>query len=370
MIADEAQTCPSCGQQSPAVAKWCEECGHDLAAEPKPECVTCGEAAVEDDGYCHSCGHRQPGPRDHVEVVDGSVAAVSDRGQRHHHNEDAVAVAVAGDGAVVLVVCDGVSSTPGSAEISQVAASVTADTLLEWLDKPERPPSGVAADDEALLAALDTARSEVDRASQQTQVDDLNPPSSTLVTAVARMIAGDGDSDNGERSVAVSVMWLGDSRVYWLDGDRARLLTVDHEIDGALTRWLGADAADHRPEIIHETFTADDDADLIVCSDGMWRYFHPELGQPAPDLVRRLKADGLAGLALVRAMVDFANECGGHDNISVAHWAPGSPDSTDGSTVDAEKPDPPDEGADQVADQTTDPASEQAEDDPPEEPTI
>src|SRR2546429_7509589 len=55
-----------------------------------------------------------PSARDHAEVDLGPAAGVSDRGLRHHRNEDAMALAAeqAPDGpAVVAVVCDGVSSS-------------------------------------------------------------------------------------------------------------------------------------------------------------------------------------------------------------------------------------------------------------------
>lgn len=308
----DTRTCPSCGQLSQASATWCEACGHELGVEPNPACVSCGEPAVEGDGYCHSCGHRQPEPRDHVELADGSIVAVSDRGQRHHHNEDAVAVATTDDGTVILVVCDGVSSTPGSAEISAVAATAAAEALAGSVID-DSPSDGAAASDETLRAAVASAQSESGAASLDMEIDELNPPSSTLVAAVARA--------NG-RNVAVSVVWLGDSRAYWIDAGDARLLTVDHEVEGALTRWVGIDASNHVPQTVHHEFEVTDEADLVVCSDGMWRYFDPDLGQPAADLLARLKADDLTGLDLVRALVDYANEQGGHDNISVAHWAP------------------------------------------------
>lgn len=322
----DTRTCLSCGQLSPTSATWCEACGHELGDEPKPECVTCGEPAVEDDGYCHSCGHRQPVDRDHVELIDGPISAVSDRGQRHHHNEDAVAVVRVDEDTAVLVVCDGVSSTPGSADISALAATATAESLATAA-RAGIPPEHMAVAGNALEAAVEAAQFEAGAAAIASTIDELNPPSTTLVAAVARKKAG---------TVLVSVVWLGDSRVYWIDGEHVvEQLTVDHEIDGALTRWVGVDASHHAPQVAHYEFPLSPGADLIVCSDGMWRYFAPELGGPAGELVSRLKGDGLGGLDLVRAMVDHANERGGHDNISVAHWAPGSYDGTTGTTVEA-----------------------------------
>ncbi len=323
MTDSDTRTCPSCGQLAPASATWCEACGHQLDSETKPECVACGEPAVEDDGYCHLCGHRQPGPRDHVETVDGPVSAVSDRGQRHHHNEDAVAVVSVDDGTAVLVVCDGVSSTPGSARISALAATTTAESLAAAATDGA-PPEGMAVPREALEAAVEAAQAATGAASLDMEIDELNPPSTTLVAAVVR---------RQDRTVLVSVVWLGDSRAYWLDGDDVHLLTVDHEVNGALTRWVGVDAVHHAPQVAHHEFPRNDRADVVVCSDGMWRYFAPELGEPAGELVARLKEEGLGGLDLVRAMVDHANDRGGHDNISVAHWAPDSSDGVRGTTV-------------------------------------
>lgn len=77
-------------------------------------CVACRSGRVDTDGYCENCGHAQPRERDHMEQELGSVAAVSDRGLRHHRNEDAFAVSSTalpdGSPAVVAIVCDGVSS--------------------------------------------------------------------------------------------------------------------------------------------------------------------------------------------------------------------------------------------------------------------
>src|SRR5213075_966385 len=62
-----------------------------------------------------------PSSRDHAEVDLGPAAGVSDRGRRHHRNEDAMALAAeqAPDGpAVVAVACDGASSSARPDEAS------------------------------------------------------------------------------------------------------------------------------------------------------------------------------------------------------------------------------------------------------------
>ncbi|WP_455567406.1 zinc-ribbon domain-containing protein, partial [Streptomyces anandii] len=93
-----------------------------VAEEGATVCVACRAGRVDSDGYCENCGHAQPRERDHMEQEDGPVAAVSDRGLRHHRNEDAFAVGRAalpdGSPAVVAVVCDGVSSATRPDEAS------------------------------------------------------------------------------------------------------------------------------------------------------------------------------------------------------------------------------------------------------------
>src|SRR5512142_3334436 len=74
-----------------------------------------------------------PPSRDHVEVDLGPAAGVSNRGLRHHRNEDAMALdtAQAPDGpAVVAVVCDGVSSSARPDQASLVAADAALPVLL------------------------------------------------------------------------------------------------------------------------------------------------------------------------------------------------------------------------------------------------
>ena len=66
---------------------------------------------VHDDGYCSVCGMKQPALHDHEEFIMDGAVAITDRGQRHHRNEDAVAIARRPDGRLVAVVCDGVSMT-------------------------------------------------------------------------------------------------------------------------------------------------------------------------------------------------------------------------------------------------------------------
>jgi len=318
--------CGNCGESAPADATWCEACGHELGVEPKPACVSCGEREVDvEEGYCLSCGYRQPRERDHLVVAEGPLVAISDRGRRHHHNEDAVALGTdPATGAVVIVVCDGVSSTSGSAEASAAAATATRDHVVGALAAHTTADlvAGVDIDAAELLTAAVAAGQADAAASPEPDIAPMSdgPPSSTLVAVLARPVpaAVETDGDGGDGGLELTTAWVGDSRAYWIGPDDASRLTgPDHELGGSLVRWLGADSLDPTPDI--ETVTITEPGHLVVCTDGLWRYAS-EPGELA-ELLRRLTTEGRTGSSLAEALVDHANELGGHDNITVALWS-------------------------------------------------
>ncbi len=335
-------TCPACAAPARDDARFCEACGRPLTGPSATACHECG-GVVDPDGYCGVCGVKALRARDHmVEQPQPWVASVSDRGRRHHRNEDAAAVAAhrpAGSWAV-LVVCDGVSTSDDSDVASLAAARAARDVLSRPADpEPTRPqlagpqlgagsgPTGGGRDQTAsqgggrtLVAAVEAASAAV-AACTATEPGD-SPPSCTFVAAVAE--AG--------RVVVGSV---GDSRAYWLpDVGEPRTLTTDDSWAAeqvaagvprqqaetgpkahAITRWLGVDAPDHTPR--RADLTISTPGWLLLCSDGLWNYCSP--ATDLADLVRGTAA-ARAGepLALASALVDWANTQGGHDNITVA----------------------------------------------------
>ncbi len=321
------ERCPSCGEATIAGANWCEACGHDLSLQPLPDCAACGEPQVGADGYCQVCGHRQPVERDHMVESLGPVAAVSDRGLRRHQNEDAFALGRASDGQsgpVVMVVCDGVSTTTGSAAASQAAADAARDHLVSTVDGVSTPDGIQQAIRDAVVAAQAAATGAAragsdggDRSDRSNPTPSLQAgwPSTTLVATVT-MVADDGPIPTSH----VWVGWVGDSRAYVVVDGETTLLTADHQLAGALTRWLGADSENSTPDVRHHEVVGP--GWLLVCSDGLWRYLHSATGEPAHELLDRLTADGAAGrnggLNLAEELIRFANDHGGHDNVTAA----------------------------------------------------
>ncbi len=295
-----------------------------------PVCVACRAGRVDDDGYCENCGHAQPRERDHMEQELGAVAAVSDRGLRHHRNEDAFAVSATalpdGSPAVVAIVCDGVSSASRPDEASAAAASAANEFLLAALPRGTHPQQAMH---EAIVAAAESvnslAQAHPDAHAQALEHEahrHQNAPACTLVGAI---VAGG----------LLIVGWVGDSRVYWVPVDRtippARLTEDDswaaqmvaaglmNEAEAyaddrahAITGWLGADAYELEPHTA--SFKPDRPGVVVVCTDGLWNY-----AEAAEDMARVLPADSHhRPLQSAQVLVGHALDGGGHDNVTVA----------------------------------------------------
>jgi serine/threonine protein phosphatase PrpC len=258
-----------------------------------------------------------PPTPDHDEADLGTAAGVTDRGLRHHRNEDAMALGSeqTPDGLVVVaVVCDGVSSSPRGAEASYAAAQAALPVLLEAV----RTGGDLA---EASRAAVVAGRKSVAGLGE--------PEHERSATTFVSVVAARDD---------VTLCWLGDSRAYWLAAEEpgSAQLTRDDSVAGGmveaglaseetamalphahvLTRWLGAEAADldgdpgRAPHVEH--YTPPGQGVLLVCSDGLWNYL-PEASELARLALPRALTDPLGA---ANDMVQFAVDAGGADNIT------------------------------------------------------
>ncbi|WP_435226528.1 protein phosphatase 2C domain-containing protein [Streptomyces sp. Tue6028] len=298
----------------------------DLASPPAGTklCVACRSGRVDDDGYCENCGHAQPRERDHMEQELGAVAAVSDRGLRHHRNEDAFAISSTalpdGSPAVVAIVCDGVSSATRPDEASLAASNTANETLLAALPRGTHPQQAMH---DAIVAAADAVNALADASTAQGEhAPHVNAPACTLVGAVVT-------------TALLVVGWVGDSRAYWVPVDRssppARLTEDDSwaaqmvaaglmneaeayadERAHAITGWLGADAYELEPHTA--SFKPDRPGVVVVCTDGLWNY-----AEAAEDMAEVVPLDAAERpLHSAQVLVGHALDGGGHDNVTVA----------------------------------------------------
>ncbi|MEV5505149.1 PP2C family serine/threonine-protein phosphatase [Streptomyces orinoci] len=355
--------CPACREPLDPADNYCGGCGADLSAPPAegtararrphpgdggapPEhrpglpaqsahqappgtgrrCAACRSGMIDNDGYCEHCGHAQPRERDHMEHETAGVAAVSDRGLRHHRNEDAYAVSSTalpdGGTAVAAVVCDGVSSASRPDEASAAASAGALAAIEEALGRGVPPREAthqailLAAGQVSALAGPGHQPREHSRYQQE------NAPACTIVSAV---ITGE----------LLTIGWVGDSRAYWVPDDRgtqparlteddswaaqmvaAGLLSEDEayadERAHAITGWLGADAYEVEPHTA--AYHPDRPGVVVVCTDGLWNY-----AETAEQMAAVVPADARTHpLESARRLVEYALACGGHDNVTVA----------------------------------------------------
>ena len=249
---------------------------------------------------------------DHQELDLSLMAGVTDRGLRHKQNEDAMELAVVptpGGPVLVAVVCDGVSTSAHPQDASLAAAQAAARVLR----------SAAEAGTDLSEASADAVKSAVEAVSGLAE----SPGEVGSATFISATATADG----------VTLCWVGDSRAYWLAAEPAdaQRLTRDDSLaqemvslgllpeEEALespqahvvTRWVGADPAEAKPHVTR--FEPPGTGVVLLCSDGLWNY------QP--------EAAGLAGLAMpaaqtdplgsAQALVKFAVEAGGRDNITV-----------------------------------------------------
>jgi serine/threonine protein phosphatase PrpC len=359
-----APTCPNCGSSVAPTASFCEVCGatltptvaEDGSQQPTEElespitlsrpveastletdppdgfdktvvvarpCGNCG-GEIGSDGYCLTCGTKAPTERDHYTEHPASwVAACCDKGIRHYRNEDATAVAADPDGGgrAVLVVCDGVSTSVDSDVASLAAARAARDVLMAHrpagIGVPASRAAAIATSVEAAAAAANAA------VIDQTAQDSNSAASCTFAAAVVEddlIVFGN----------------VGDSRVYWIP-DRGsgepRELSLDDSVAQAriamgvpreeaengpqahaITKWLGRDTPDFVPRT--GSIEVAGPGWLVVCSDGLWNYVS-EAAELQVLMAELSAADG-DPLALSSALVGWANDQGGKDNISVA----------------------------------------------------
>lgn len=303
--------CSHCETVNPDDNLFCELCGIRMVdGVAVVESCSCGAPLdqMDADGFCTSCGRRLKRPdSDHIEVsLLPDFAGVSDRGLRHHRNEDRFALSACGD-VYALVVCDGVSMSPDADQAASAAVQAVMDSLK----------AGLA---DSQINELEVLRKAIlDAANGVTELGKGRPeaPSTTLVAAIVK--------DN-----LLTVGWIGDSRAYLLAGDLATQITRDHSWQEspaarqpgaeahraanahALTRWVGADAADPEPDLAQQQLS--ENGLLVLCSDGLWNY--AANAQEMGALISRANKPGASALSISRELVEFALSKGGHDNIT------------------------------------------------------
>jgi PPM family protein phosphatase len=314
--------CHQCDAIVAATDKFCEECGVNLGSNSVLQtmgnsCQKCGATAdkIDVDRYCTGCGFRQVTIEHETILLElaPNFAGASDRGRRHHQNEDAIALKTIDDRTYVIVVCDGVSISQHPELASRFAVAACIEGIELSLQQ------GTNAET-AICSGVDKALQAVSGIPFEPENSIVDPASATIVTAIVR--------DN-----LATIAWLGDSRAYWLAADKSIQLTQDDswarenvaagimtmaEAEKsphahAITRWLGADLDDDGVPSI-ATLTIPGAGYLLLCTDGLWNY------APEPSYLYHLiqQSPATNSIDIARHLVQYANQQGGQDNITVS----------------------------------------------------
>lgn len=314
--------CYSCGSLIQPHFAFCEECGVSLKGVltvsnevemrgfMRNECCSCGCAAFDEEARCEDCGKKK-NLMDAVEiqVIGDEIAAASHRGRRHTDNQDSIGIIELRDG-VAIAVADGVSS----AYCSKEASTLAIQTAFQVLKSNEGQNLS-----ECLLDAVGKAHQAICNLPYNDSY--LSEPETTLVLAVVR-------------GKDVWYAWVGDSRLYEysLDTCKAILLTEDDSwlneqiakgvtfneaekksYEHCITQCLGM--RDDQPVIHVKSHPLTSNTLLLACSDGLWNYCDE---QEAFEKMMQKMPLNASLIEQCKSMIEFANQCGGQDNISVS----------------------------------------------------
>jgi PPM family protein phosphatase len=220
----------------------------------------------------------------------------TDTGRQRRGNEDAYFAR-----SPLFAVADGV----GGAQAGEVASQVAVEVLEKGV------PEGAGSIEERLIARVEEANS---RIAELAQADERRAGMSTTLT-----LAYVGEEE-------VSVVHVGDSRLYRLRDGVFERLTDDHTLVDELVRSgkLTQQEAEQHPqrsiitralgsegiEADSRTWPARDGDVYLICSDGL-------TGMVDEARVGELLAGAPSLSAAARTLIDAANEAGGRDNITV-----------------------------------------------------
>jgi len=307
--------CVQCGEVLGAGFSFCEACGAAIPVASERNLVgaqsdansvacVCGHAEFDADCICENCGRKQQSiDLPELKVLNAMTVSASHRGLHHTENQDVVAMRDS-EGIFALAVADGVSTACRSKEAAHAAVKAALTNLQAYTDRSasQRLQIAVSAANDAICALPhdDPAMAE---------------PEATLVLAMI---------EAGQLHYA----WVGDSRLYVISRDSVTQLTEDDSwlnqqikagisINTAMkdrnahciTQCLGI--RDDVPNIHVASMRLDSDTTILLCSDGLWNYCD------SPEKMLALFDSTLTVSDQCLKLINFANQQGGQDNISV-----------------------------------------------------
>ncbi|SFB19660.1 protein phosphatase [Lentibacillus halodurans] len=231
----------------------------------------------------------------------------TDQGQIRHHNEDAGGVFYNESGQLLAVIADGMGGHQAGDVASQIATSFIRDQWeqTDEFDQPEETEVWLKENiQEMNRSILEHAQDHEECAGMGT----------TVVAAICT-------------EAFIAVGHIGDSRCYILSEDEFRQITEDHSLVNELVRsgQISKDDAEQHPRKNVLLKALGTEADITADVQSIEWNFENQLLLCSDGLTNKLSDDELLSLiqkdqdleTTCNEMVDFANERGGEDNISL-----------------------------------------------------
>lgn len=235
------------------------------------------------------------------------LTAKSDIGKIRAENQDRFRLCELDDFTAAVVVCDGMGGTNGGGLASDIASNAVYDRIcLSY--RSEMEPRSIKS---MLISAVTAANTIVYGKSCESEEN--RGMGTTCVAALVH---------NG----LVAIASVGDSRAYLLDSSGIRQITNDHTVveylkahgvdenDSKLTRMKNvitrAVGVEPTVDVDYFELDAEKGAVLLICTDGLTNYCSDEF------LYTTVYKAPLEQAA--NRLIDFANQKGGKDNITVA----------------------------------------------------
>jgi len=236
------------------------------------------------------------------------LASKTDIGKVRKENQDRVKTGMIGEDTALAVVCDGM----GGALSGGVASEVAVTSVYNKIAENYRAGAGANSIRNLMLTAVHGANTLVYEKSKEDI--DKNGMGTTCVAVLV----------TGRKCYVVSV---GDSRAYLMTKDKIEQVTTDHtyvqmlyeqgminkeeikthHMKNVITKAVGVEAD---VEVDYFELEPDGNFTILLCSDGMSNYCSDEV---IYSFVYGKNLDNA-----VTDLIDYSNEMGGKDNITVA----------------------------------------------------
>lgn len=236
------------------------------------------------------------------------ISSKTDIGMKRNENQDRVYTEFLGENVSVAIVCDGM----GGASSGGVASQLAIDSIVKRVKENFRNDMSENSIRNMMLTSVHYANTVVYESSKA----DIEK-NGMGTTVVAALIV----------NKKIYVVSVGDSRAYLLNKEGIKQITTDHTYVEMLYRNGEITAEERETHELRNVITravgveADVDVDyfeleeygnfsVLLCSDGLSKYCNKEM---IYDTVFEKDLD-----LAVDKLIDYANESGGKDNITVA----------------------------------------------------